>query len=177
MASWDHSVDFLVVGSGAAGMTAAVRAHDLGGDTLVVEKSVSYGGSTALSGGVVWVPNNPLMARAGISDSAEEGLRYLEGVTAGSSTAEKLRAYVETAPRMMETLAECSHVRFECVEDYPDYYPEEAGGKPGGRSCEPAVFDALQLGDGLESQAAVQTQSYCLALLVRKIEDSIANSL
>jgi 3-oxosteroid 1-dehydrogenase len=150
MDSWDHSVDFLVVGSGAAGMTAAVRAHDLGGDTLVVEKSPSYGGSTALSGGVVWVPNNPLMARAGISDSTEEGLRYLEAVTAGSSTTEKLRAYVETAPRMMTTLSECSHVQFECVESYPDYYAEEAGGKPGGRSCEPAVFDALQLGDEFE---------------------------
>jgi 3-oxosteroid 1-dehydrogenase len=87
------------------------------------------------------------MARAGISDSAEEALQYLESVTAGSSTTEKLRAYVETAPRMMTTLAERSHVRFECVESYPDYYPEEAGGKPGGRSCEPAVFDALQLGD------------------------------
>jgi 3-oxosteroid 1-dehydrogenase len=147
MASWDHSVDFLVVGSGAAGMTAAVRAHDLGGDTLVVEKAATYGGSTSLSGGVVWVPNNPLMARAGIGDSAEEGLRYLETVTAGSSTTEKLRAYLETAPRMMETLAECSHVRFECVVNYPDYYPEEPGSKPGGRSCEPAVFDGLQLGD------------------------------
>ena len=147
MVSWDHSVDFVVVGSGAAGMTAAVRAHDLGGEALVVEKAPVFGGSTALSGGVVWVPNNPLMARAGIGDSAEEALRYLEAVTAGSSTTEKLRAYVETAPRMMATLAECSHVRFECVESYPDYYPEEAGGKPGGRSCEPAVFDALQLGD------------------------------
>ena len=104
MLSWDRSVDFLVVGSGAAGMTAALRAHDLGGDTLVVEKSPRFGGSTALSGGVVWVPNNPLMARAGISDSAEEALRYLESVTAGSSTTDKLRAYVETAPRMMPTL-------------------------------------------------------------------------
>jgi 3-oxosteroid 1-dehydrogenase len=147
MGSWDRSVDFLVVGSGAAGMTAALRAHDLGAETLVIEKAPVYGGSTALSGGVVWVPDNPLMARAGIGDSAEEGLRYLEQVTAGSSTTERLRAYVETAPRMMSELEECSHVRFECVEDYPDYYPEAAGGKPGGRSCEPAVFDALQLGD------------------------------
>jgi len=128
-------------------MTAAVRAHDLGGETLVIEKAPVFGGSTALSGGVVWVPDNPLMAPAGISDSAEEALQYLESVTAGSSTTEKLRAYVETAPRMMTNLAECSHVHFECVESYPDYYPEEAGGKPGGRSCEPAVFDALQLGD------------------------------
>jgi 3-oxosteroid 1-dehydrogenase len=150
MESWDRSVDFLVVGSGAAGMTAALRAHDLGGEVLVIEKSPLFGGSSALSGGVVWVPNNPLMAGAGISDSAEEGVRYLECVTAGSSTTEKLRAYVETAPEMMSTLAGCSHVRFECVEGYPDYYPEVEGGKQGGRSCEPELFDALQLGDELD---------------------------
>ena len=67
MVSWDRSVDFLVVGSGAAGMTAAVRAHDLGGETLVIEKAPLFGGSTALSGGVIWVPGNPLMARGGAS--------------------------------------------------------------------------------------------------------------
>jgi 3-oxosteroid 1-dehydrogenase len=162
MVSWDRSVDFLVVGSGAAGMTAALRAHDLGGETLVIEKAPVFGGSTALSGGVVWVPDNPLMARAGISDSTEEALRYLETVTAGSSNAARLRAYVETAPRMMTTLEECSHVRFECVEDYPDYYPEEAGGKPGGRSCEPAVFDALQLGDEFHRMRLPPLDGYVL---------------
>jgi 3-oxosteroid 1-dehydrogenase len=162
MVSWDRSVDFLVVGSGAAGMTAATRAYDLGGETLVIEKAPVFGGSTALSGGVVWVPDNPLMARAGISDSAEEALRYLESVTAGSSTTEKLRAYVETAPRMMTNLAECSHVRFECVESYPDYYPEEVGGKPGGRSCEPAVFDALQLGDEFNRMRLRHLEGYIL---------------
>jgi 3-oxosteroid 1-dehydrogenase len=162
MASWDRSVDFVVVGSGATGMTAALRAHDLGGETLIIEKAPVFGGSTSLSGGVVWVPNNPLMARAGISDSSEAGLQYLERVTAGSSTTEKLRTYVETAPRMMANLAECSHVRFECVEAYPDYYPEEVGGKPGGRSCEPAIFDALQLGDELGRMHLPDTQHYIL---------------
>jgi len=155
-------VDFLVVGSGAAGMTAALHAHDLGGETLIVEKAPAFGGSTALSGGVVWAPNNPLMARAGIGDSAEDGLRYLERVTAGSSTTEKLRAYVETAPRMLATLADRSHVRFECVESYPDYYPEEEGGKQGGRSCEPALFDALQLGDELERMQLPHMEHYVL---------------
>ncbi|MBP1687256.1 MAG: kstD [Deltaproteobacteria bacterium] len=146
MTSWDASVDFLVIGSGAAGMTAALRAHDMGATTMVVEKAVLFGGSTAISGGVVWVPNNPLMAQHGISDSTDAGLQYLETVTAGTSSTERLRAYVETAPRMMSTLAENSHVRFECVKTYPDYFPEVPGGKSGGRSCEPLVFDALQLG-------------------------------
>lgn len=127
-------------------MTAALRAHDLGATSLVVEKAALFGGSTALSGGVVWVPNNPLMARHGISDSTDEALQYLETVTAGTSTTARLRAYVENAPRMMAILAERSHVRFECVKTYPDYYPEVPGGKAGGRSCEPRMFDALQLG-------------------------------
>jgi len=146
MISWNGSVDFLVVGSGAAGMTGALRAHDLGATTLVIEKAGLFGGSTALSGGVVWVPNNPLMAQHGIADSPAAALQYLETVTAGTSSNDRLRTYVETAPRMMATLAESSHVRFECVTTYPDYYPEAPGGKRGGRSCEPRVFDALQLG-------------------------------
>jgi len=147
MRSWDISVDFLAVGSGAAGMTGALRAHDLGAEALVIEKTPVYGGSTSLSGGVVWVPNNPLMARHGIHDSLEEAQLYLETVTAGSSSREQIRAYLENAPRMMTALAERSRVQFECVTSYPDYYPEVPGGKPGGRSCEPTVLDALELGD------------------------------
>jgi len=145
--TWDHSVDFLAVGSGAAGMTGALRAHDLGAETLVVEKASLFGGTTALSGGVIWVPNNPCMEALGISDSFEEGIRYLETITNGSSTPEKIRTYVYIAPRMMKDLAESSHVRFECITTYPDYYAEIEGGKAGGRSCEPELFDALKLGD------------------------------
>lgn len=147
MTGWDASVDFMVVGTGAAGMTGAIRAHSLGGETLVIEKAPYFGGTTAISGGVVWIPNNPLMARAGIRDSADEALRYLETVTRGTSTPERLRAYVETAPRMMSFMLEKTRVQFECLTDYPDYYPEIEGGKPGGRACETATFDALQLGD------------------------------
>lgn len=145
--SWDDSVDFLSVGSGAAGMTGALRACDLGAKTLVVEKASLFGGTTALSGGVIWVPNNPCMEQFGISDSYDEGVRYLETITNGSSTSEKIHTYVENAPRMMKVLAESSHVRFECIPSYPDYYAEIDGGKAGGRSCEPELFDALKLGD------------------------------
>ncbi len=147
MRPWDRTVGFLVVGSGAAGMTGALRADDLGGETLVIEKARVYGGSTALSGGVVWVPNNPGMKGHGVSDSPEEALTYLEAVTQGSSSTERLRAYVDTAPRMMATLAERSHVRFKCLNTYPDYYPDVEGGKPGARSCEPVGLDALRLGE------------------------------
>jgi 3-oxosteroid 1-dehydrogenase len=150
MSSWDHSVDFLVIGSGAAGMTAALRAHDLGGETLIVEKADLFGGSTALSGGVIWVPANPLQTPLGIEDSVEDGLRYLEQITAGSSTTEKLTTYLRNAPRMMSLLVETSRLRFQCIQSYPDYYAELDGGMPGGRSCEPVLFNALDLGDELD---------------------------
>ncbi|MBW2587295.1 MAG: FAD-dependent oxidoreductase [Deltaproteobacteria bacterium] len=119
MSNWDHCVDFLVIGSGAAGMTAALRAHDLGGETLIVEKADLFGGSSALSGGVVWVPANPPQAALGIQDSIEDGLRYLEQITAGSSTTEQLIAYVRNAPRMMSLLTDISRLRFQCIRSYP----------------------------------------------------------
>lgn len=162
MNRWHASVDFLVVGSGAAGMTAAIRSSDLGGTTLVVEKAPLYGGSTALSGGVLWVPNNPLMAAHGIADTPDDALAYLDTITAGSAPAETLRAYVNAAPRMLATLAERSHVRFECLPSYPDYYPEARGGKPGGRSCEPAVLDGLRLGGELEHMRAMPAERQIL---------------
>ena len=78
MAEWDRTVDLLVMGSGAAGMGAAVRGHDLGLDVLLVEKSELYGGNSAMSGGVCWVANNPGMAKEGIADSDEGGLQISE---------------------------------------------------------------------------------------------------
>jgi len=74
---WDRTVDLLVMGSGAAGISAAVRAHDLGLSVLLVEKSDLFGGNTAMSGGVCWVANNSGMAKEGLSDSDEDGFRYL----------------------------------------------------------------------------------------------------
>ncbi len=144
--SWDEVVDFVVVGSGAAGMTGALVAAQRGARTLVIEKSAYFGGGTAISGGAIWVPNNHLMPEVGVSDSFEEALTYLEAATAGSSTTERLRTYLEQAPVMVRTLAETSHVVFESVPTYPDYYPEAEGGKSGGRTIEPSRFNATKLG-------------------------------
>ncbi len=144
--TWDEEVDWLVVGSGAAGMTSALRAADLGARTLLIEKSGRFGGSTAMSGGAIWVPANPGMAALGIPDSREDGLRYLEHIVAGRVPPERLAAYVETAPRMVEYLATRSHVVFEPVPTYCDYYAEAPGGKPGARTIEPPEFEAMRLG-------------------------------
>ncbi len=144
---WDQAVDLLIVGSGAGAMTAAIRAHEGGLRTLVVEKTSLYGGSSAMSGGSLWIPNNHLMASAGIADSAGEGLAYLKAITRGTVPEEKLRVYVETAPRMLRYLYDHTPVRMQSMLTYTDYYPEAPGGKPGGRSVEPEHFDARKLGE------------------------------
>ena len=165
MSTWDTIVDFVAIGSGAAGMTGALFAHDLGASTLVVEKSGRYGGSTALSGGMLWVPANHLMLQARLNDSLLEGLTYLEDITRGTSSADRLRVYLETAPAMVRYLADHSHVRFDCIADYPDYYPERPGGKAGGRSIEPEEFDARALGAEFACQRMPSKNALVLGLL------------
>ena len=144
---WDFATDILVVGSGGGGMTAALVAKDHGLEPLVLEKAEVYGGSTAMSGGAIWVPCNHLMKQAGLDDSSEEALAYLKAITAGSVPGERLRAYVDAAPGMVDYLETNSHVRFQIVPGYSDYYPDAKGGKPGGgRTLEPVPFNARRLG-------------------------------
>ena len=105
MTDWDHTVDLLIVGSGAGAMAAAICAHDRGGKVLLVEKTGLYGGSSAMSGGSLWIPNNHLMAAAGVRDSAEDALTYLKAITKGEVPEEKLHAYADTAPVMLKYMS------------------------------------------------------------------------
>jgi 3-oxosteroid 1-dehydrogenase len=138
--------DFLIVGSGGGGMTAALRAHDLGLRTLVIEASDKFGGSTGMSGGALWVPNNLHMAAAGVSDSLAEGLEYVRKVAGERGDDPKVRAYVEHGPQMTRYLETKTAVKLSPCAKYSDYYPEYAGGKPGARTIEPVPFSARKLG-------------------------------
>lgn len=149
---FDHTVDLLIVGSGAGAMATAICAHDRGGRTLLIEKTNLYGGSSAMSGGSLWVPNNHLMAAAGRQDTPEEALAYLKAITKGEVPEDKLRVYVEVAPVMLKYLSERAGLRMQTMLSYPDYYPEAEGGKPGGRSVEPEHFDARLLGEEFDRQ-------------------------
>jgi 3-oxosteroid 1-dehydrogenase len=152
MDSWDQTTDILVVGSGGGGMTAALVARDLGNDALIVEKSSQYGGSTAMSGGSIWAPNNHLMEREGYRDSPGAALAYLKTVTSGKVPEENLQAYVDGTRKMVRYLEEHSHVRFQIVPEYPDYYSDIEGSKPnGGRTIEAIPFNARRL-DGMWNQ-------------------------
>lgn len=145
--SWDLSTDFLVVGSGAGGMTAAVVAAELGADSLVIEKTERYGGTTALSGGGIWIPNSDSMARAGIADSPEDAITYLSRVIGAAGDDAKIRAYVREAPAMVRFMGERTPVHFHAAERYADYYPELPGGKNGGRTMDPEPISLSVLGD------------------------------
>ncbi len=139
-------VDFLVVGSGAGALTAAIRAHDLGLDTLVVEKSGFYGGTSAMSGGSIWIPNNHQMAKHGISDSEEEALTYLQHITHGEVDEARQRQFVRKGAEMLRYLEERGDLVCDAVPMYSDYYPDAPGAKPGARTLEARRFDILKLG-------------------------------
>ncbi|MGW5575087.1 FAD-binding protein [Nocardia thailandica] len=143
---WDHEVGFLVVGSGAGGLTGALAAADRGLDTLVIEKGAHYGGSTALSGGGIWVPNNPTLLREGLGDSRADVRAYLDAVVGDRVPSANLDRFIDEGPRMLEFLETSPHLRFQWCTGYSDYHPEAPGGRPNGRSIEPLPVDLRQLG-------------------------------
>jgi 3-oxosteroid 1-dehydrogenase len=142
----DPEFDLVVVGSGAAGMTAALTAALHGLRTVVLEKTEYFGGSTARSGGGVWIPGNSVLLRDGVADTAEQASRYL-GYVAGEGTPAGLRAaFLEHGPVMLDLVLANTPLDFSWVPNYADYYPEAPGGRAGGRSVEPALLDARVLG-------------------------------
>lgn len=145
---FDHEVDVLVVGSGGGGMTAALKAGIDGLRTLVIEKSPQFGGSTALSGGGIWVPGAPSQRRAGYVPSPDDVFTYLKEITGGLVSDARLRQYVDSAPEMMEFL-EKSSPWFEFVwkPGYADYYPELPGGSERGSTINVPEIDLRTLGD------------------------------
>lgn len=146
--SFDHSVDVLVVGSGGGGMTAALAADAFGLDTLVVEKSSHFGGSTAFSGGGIWVPGAPAQRKAGYVPDPDGVVEYLRRITGGLVSEARLRQYVDTAPEMMEFLENLSPwFEFVWKPGYADYYPELPGGSAQGSTINVPAIDLRKLGD------------------------------
>jgi 3-oxosteroid 1-dehydrogenase len=141
--------DVIVVGSGAGGMTAALCCQSQGLSALVIEKQARYGGTSAVSGGGIWIPCNDDIPSCGGTDSPEEALGYLKTLTRGEVPLPRLEAYVRNAVGMVRFMAQRFGIRFRAVKKYPDYFPEH-GGKPGYRTMEPFDFDAAKLGEELQ---------------------------
>jgi len=144
---WDQEFDLVVVGSGAGGMTAALTAAAAGSSVVLVEKAARYGGSTALSGGGIWAPNNPTLLRRGLGDDPADVRRYLDAVVGDRVPSARLDTYVAAAPLALEFLeGQSRHLRFFWCRGYSDYHPEYPGGRPNGRSIEALPFDKRKLG-------------------------------
>ena len=155
MAEWDEDVDFLVAGTGAAAMSAAIAAADEGLTVLIVESSDQWGGSTAMSGGGAWLPTHPAMAKMGVEDSEEKTLTYLDACVgtpeeAGpASSLARRQAFVRTSPTVFSWLEDHGMV-WKPAKAYPDYYPDLPGGIAGGRTVEPAPFNTKKFGQWWE---------------------------
>lgn len=165
MDRWDHHADLLVVGSGAGAMTAALRAAQAGSRVLIVEKSAYYGGTSATSGGGLWIPANHLMADCGIADSEAEALQYLSALTGEDVPPARVHSYVRHGARMLRWLCDNSHVRYQAMAYYADYYQHLPGAKPGGRSIDPLAYDARALGEDFRNMQEPHIQTRVLGLM------------
>jgi 3-oxosteroid 1-dehydrogenase len=143
-------VDVVVVGAGGAGMTAALAAKSRGLDTVLIEKSAYFGGSTARSGGGVWIPNNYALKAAGQGEDPELSRLYLDSIVGDVVPKTRRDTYLARGPEVMDFIKEKTPVRFTWVPQYSDYHPEAPGGRSAGRSAEPIPMDARFLGDELE---------------------------
>lgn len=144
-----RTVDVVIIGAGVGGLTAALRAHDLGLTPLVIEKSEYLGGTSAWSGGAFWAPDNPVTRALGVDDSPQEALRYLEAVVgdAGPSTSTARKtAYVEQAGPAVAFL-QGAGIPFVYADGNCDYYPEAPGGHIRGRTLHADIFDTRELGE------------------------------
>src|SRR5882724_7204207 len=136
MSVFDEVFDFVVVGSGGGSMCAGLLMRAAGKRVLILEKTDLVGGTTAKSGGVMWIPDNPFMKRDGVEDSAEKAVTYLDnlvvdGLDSPGTSRERRRAYITEAPRMLDFLL-CQGVKLTRANYWPDYYDELPGGSERG---------------------------------------------
>jgi 3-oxosteroid 1-dehydrogenase len=143
----DDRYDVVVLGTGAAGLTTAARAADGGARVGLFERADTVGGTSAWSGGMVWIPDNPHMSEVGRPDSREDVLTYLKSLSHGLIDDTLAAAFVDTGPEMVNWLEARTPVTFTAMAGFPDYHPEHPGARPdGGRSLECPLYPFDQLG-------------------------------
>ena len=139
--------DVVVIGSGAAGLTAALTSALHGASVVVLERARLLGGTSAMSGGMLWIPNNRFMRAAGMSDSREEALTYLRLLTLGRVDDELIQTYLDECNATIDFLEAHTNLRFQAHTAHPDYQPELPGAKPGGRGLGAGTYDTSRLGE------------------------------
>ncbi len=146
---WDESYDVVVVGSGT-GLMAAMTAAKNGLSTLLVEKTETFGGSTAMSGGGMWMPNNSVVKKKGIEDSVQRVEKYLDQISGEDSPRARRSAFLRYAPAAVDAIERHTPLKLGHMPEYADYFSDLEGGSPIGRSVEPQPFDINILGDDVD---------------------------
>lgn len=150
--SWDKQVDIVVVGSGAGGMLSALVAAKNHADVLIVEKDKLWGGTSATSGGGIWIPGSDQAKAAGFEDNLDDAFKYVRALSKDNVPDENIRAYVDNAATMLRWVTANTQVVYT-AQPYPDYHAENPGGSTSGfRTHLPELFDGKQLGDDLKTQ-------------------------
>ena len=142
----DEEVDWLVFGSGAGGLCAALVGRLEGLEVLLCEKTPLIGGTTATSGGTIWIPGSHQSRLTPTPDDLEAARLYLEGELGNDGASELREALLNSGPEMLDYLESRSEVRFKANSPYPDYHAERPGGAQGGRALSPLPFDGRLLG-------------------------------
>jgi 3-oxosteroid 1-dehydrogenase len=172
MSRWDKSVDLLIAGSGGGGIVAALAALDSGIEPLVVEKQALVGGSTGMSGGMVWLPNNPLMRAEGIPDSHEDGMAYFADVVGdigAASSPVRREMFLNAGYEMINFLLR-KGVRLVRCPGWSDYYPNHKGGNVAGRAVEATPYVATQLGEWSDKIQPALAKNYGQGFVVKTNE-------
>ncbi len=153
MGNEEIAVDVLVVGTGASGMSAAVTAAFNGLEVLVVEKEARYGGTTARSGGWLWIPGTRLATEQGIQEPPGAAKAYLKHEATTHFNEKRVDAFLENGPKAIDFFTRNTCVQFDMPAVFPDYHAEEIGGQPGGRSMVTRPFDGRELGSRIKQLA------------------------
>jgi 3-oxosteroid 1-dehydrogenase len=148
MSGWDREVDVLVVGSGAGGLLAGLVAAHNRADVLIVEKASEWGGSSATSGGGIWIPCSDQAKALGREDSADEAFTYVRKLSSANVPDAHIRAFIDNAPKMLRWVTANTTINYESLP-YPDYHVEEPGGKDGFRTHMPTPMDGRLLGEDM----------------------------
>jgi 3-oxosteroid 1-dehydrogenase len=148
---WDKEVDILVVGSGAGGLLSALVASEHHADVLVIEKESEWGGTSATSGGGIWIPASDQAREAGFEDSVDDAFKYVRALSKDNVPDANIRAFVTQAAPMLRWMGEKTDIIY-CAFPYPDYHAENPGGSPTGyRTHMPLPMDGKILGKDVET--------------------------
>lgn len=153
MTQEDITVDVLVVGTGASGMATAITAASQGLKVLVVDKEARYGGTTARSGGWLWIPGTHLAKEQGINEPKGAAMAYMKHETTTHFDEKRVNAFLDNGPKALEFFTRQTCVQFDMPAVFPDYHAEAPGGQPGGRSMVTRPFDGRELGKRIKQLA------------------------